>query len=524
MSISETCSETRADREHRPIGQLQPVSRRREQRERGIAVILTAIMLLFILPAVGLAIDAGLLYVIRGRLTAACDAASLATARNLNLGATLAAQEAAAIIRGQAFFAANFPSGYLGTGTTTPVITLAQTNVSLLSVTTTATTTAPLYFMRIIGNNATVAGAYGKASRRAVNLMIVLDRSSSMAGTPCANMLTSAKDFVSKFSPDRDRLGMVTFGASSYLAYPATKDFQSGYTLSDAIDDITCTGWTNPGYAYYLAYQQLVTINEPLALNMIVFFTDGIPTAFTATFPIKTVPDNRYGDGATGTPANCQPNVTCSVAKSTCDDPQGRASTNLNWGTGPGAFTKTGVLKVTQPPSGTNLPPSTGDTSGLYIAQATSISTADPLISNRTNCQMSIGEDRIRRDIAYIPATDVNGIATTGYKALTTFTAAGHPYLNQIRPDMPLNVSYVGNNIADNAATLIRANTTLNVITYTLGLSADDPVLLKRMANDPLSSNFDNTKVDGLYVHADAPADLSAAFERIASEILRLAK
>lgn len=42
------------------------VRRKRENRERGMAVMLTAIMLLFTIPAMGLAIDAGLMYVIRG--------------------------------------------------------------------------------------------------------------------------------------------------------------------------------------------------------------------------------------------------------------------------------------------------------------------------------------------------------------------------------------------------------------------------------------------------------------------------
>ena len=56
------------------------VRRRREARESGMAVMLTAIMLLFTIPTIGLAIDAGLLYVIRGRLTAACDAATAPTA------------------------------------------------------------------------------------------------------------------------------------------------------------------------------------------------------------------------------------------------------------------------------------------------------------------------------------------------------------------------------------------------------------------------------------------------------------
>ena len=480
-----------------------------------MAVILTAIMLLFTLPAVGLAIDAGLLYVIRGRLTAACDAASLATARNLNVGLTLAAQTDAALARGNAFFLANFPDGYLGTSGTAPSITLAQTNLSTLTVTTTATTTAPLYFMRIIGNNASLAGAAGKASRRAVNLMLVLDRSGSMAGAPCASMIASSKTFIDMFSNQRDRIGLVTFGAAAYLAFPPSQDFKNpSNTLASKIDQITCGGWTNTAYSYFTAYQQLITINEPLALNMIVFFTDGVPTAFTAAFPIKTVSDNRYGDGA-----NCATSSTCAVAKSTCNDDNGYVSANASWGTfAPKAGTLTGGSTS-----------STGVTNGLINPAATSFSTSDPMIpsGSRTNCQMSTNVNRIRRDIAYIPATDVNGLATSGYEIPTKFTAPGHPYLNLIRPDSPLGLSKVAINVADNAATFIRTNTALNVVTYTLGLDGNggvDSVLLKRMANDPLANNYDNTKTDGLYVYAANSADLNAAFARIASEILRLTR
>src|SRR5260221_4263059 len=113
---------------------LRLVTRRREQRERGRAVILTALMMVFTIPIVGLAIDAGLLYAVRGRLSAACDAASLATARNLNLGLTLSQQTAATTARGTAFFNANFPPGYMGTSRITPRFVIAQVNVSTLDV------------------------------------------------------------------------------------------------------------------------------------------------------------------------------------------------------------------------------------------------------------------------------------------------------------------------------------------------------------------------------------------------------
>jgi Flp pilus assembly protein TadG len=195
-----------------------------------MAVMLTAIMLLFTIPAMGLAIDAGLMYVIRGRLTAACDAASLATARNLNLGLTLTEQTAAAVQRGNAFFSANFPTGYLGTTGTTPTISVAQSDLSTLTVTTSATTNSPLYFMRILGGTTAVAGAVGKASRRDVNLMLVLDRSGSMQGTPCSDMITASKTFVNMFVNGRDTLGLITYGSAIYLAYPPPSTLKTAPT------------------------------------------------------------------------------------------------------------------------------------------------------------------------------------------------------------------------------------------------------------------------------------------------------
>jgi hypothetical protein len=433
------------------------------------------------------------------------------------VGLTLAEQTAAALARGDAFYRANFPDGYLGTSGTTPTFTLAQTNMSTLTVTTSSTATAPLYFMRILGSSATIAGAWGKASRRSVNLMLVLDRSGSMSGAPCADMKVASKNFVNMFANQRDRLGMITFGGAIYLAYPPSLNFKDpGNTLTSKIDQITCGNWTNTAFSYYSAYQQLVTVNEPLALNMIVFFTDGVPTAITAAFPIKTVSDTRYGDGNT-----CATGTQCVMAKSTCNDDLGRTSTNALWGT---FAPKVGVMTGG---SGAN----TGDTNGLVATVATSFSTSDPLIpsAQRTNCQMSTNQARARRDVAYIPATDVNGLSTSGYKSVSRFTAAGHPYLNQIRPDRPDTLSRVAMNLADNAATTIRGNINLNVITYTLGLGAVDAELLRRMANNPDSSAqpnaaYDNTKPDGRYVFAANSADLNAAFAEIASEILRLAK
>ena len=47
---------------------------------------------------------------------------------------------------------------------------------------------------------------------------------------------------------------------------------------------------------------------------------------------------------------------------------------------------------------------------------------------------------------------------------------------------------------------------------------------LQRVANDPQSSIFNSSAPTGLYVASPTAADLTDAFARVASEILRLAK
>ena len=140
-------------------------------------------------------------------------------------------------------------------------------------------------------------------------------------------------------------------------------------------------------------------------------------------------------------------------------------------------------------------------------------------------CAFTEDSARARRDLAYIPSTDINGLSTSGYQTVTNHTSG--TYNGQKRLDRPNNISRVGINLADNAATTIRANTTLNVVTYTIGLDGNggiDSTLLKRMANDTTANNYDNTKVNGLYVYSPNSTELNQAFARIASEILRLAQ
>ncbi|MCX6587512.1 MAG: VWA domain-containing protein [Acidobacteria bacterium] len=471
-------------------------------RERGIALMLTSLLLVFTIPVVGLAIDAGFLYLVRSKLSAACDAAALATARNLNLGQSLEEQRANAQNRGIAFFNANFPAGYLGTTDVTPNIIISDTSLNTITVTVSASGTARLYFMRILGHNAQLASSSGQSSRRNVNIILVLDRSGSMSGAPCAAMISASKTFADMFVNGRDRLGLISFGTNISVDYPPTTDFKNTASpISAAINSIACTQMTNASDGYSAAYQQLVNINQPLALNMIVLFTDGYPNTFAARFPVKTLPDERVSQICGWD--------QCPVPKSTCRDDNGLANTAPTWGT---FNPKYGVI------AGYN---------GLYEPVVANSSAGQPLIAanQRISCAISTSVWGVADDFAFIPDQDAYGVNTSGYMdgSVQRFPST-NPYAGKIRIDVG-QTSPVAMNLCDNAAKRARDHATLKMVTYAIGLGSNiDHNLLRRMANDLQSPIYDNTKVNGLYVHAPTITDISTAYARIASEILRLAQ
>ena len=82
-------------------------------------------------------------------------------------------------------------------------------------------------------------------------------------------------------------------------------------------------------------------------------------------------------------------------------------------------------------------------------------------------------------------------------------------------------------NAADSAVQRIRQDNNLNVVIYTIGYTGGsevpDETWMKRISNDPDSASYVSAEPPGLYVNATTTGGLSAAFARVASEILRLA-
>jgi hypothetical protein len=424
-------------------------------------------------------------------------------------------------------------------------VAVAESGFRRRTVTVDADVEAPVYFMRVLGFTSTVVRASGQASRRDVNLMLVLDRSGSMNNSgSCAPMKAAATGFVDLFANGRDRLGMITFGTSHFKAYPATFNFKSNSpSLTDVIANITCTGGTSSAMALSEAQLAIAALAEPGALNLILFFTDGLPNGLTASFEIKKKTDTRYGYGADGygstsstysiPPSNCtyintaySPTIPQRYDRDEDGNNYGGPNWNPRWTDIP---SRVGVLAGAG--NGTT---STGATWGLYVREAASIGAVETGIADNAGCKfasnMPTSLSYVRRDIAFIPNTDFYANATnTGPWAgdLSYFTAG--EYNGRIRPDRPATIGAASKNAAYNAAAAARTSAFSTTI-YTIGLGdpdgsdpPDDNFML-RISNDPASPEFTDAQPEGLYVFAPNNGELAQAFYKVASEILRIAK
>lgn len=467
----------------------------------------------------GLGIDAAFQYWVKAKLSSAVDSAALAAARSLNVGSTIASQTSNAQSVGRQYFAANFPTGVLGTtvfggAQVSNSVSISVTEVSnLITVTATAEAQAPLYFMELLHFTSGTIVATSQTTRRNANIILVLDRSGSMnnSSNSCAALVSAVESFTNNFIDGRDQLGMITFSTSANVDYAPTMSFKSGSpALNSVINTLVCVGATSTAQGLTLAYNEIKNVvNQPGALNVILFFTDGQANAVVATYPIKTAGDNRYNAVNTGSLQY--------VGASGC------LATDVLYG---------GYTDL----SGSDN--ATGYTGGVYDVTPSSISggsTQPPAVS-AAGCQFSstsygsFGNWNVpygRNDIAYIPALDAYGNATFGYKPADTFTSGA--YSGYIRTDSPLAIRYAAMNAADSIAQSIHADSTYGIVVYSIGLSGNESIamdqdFMERIANDPRASNYNSDEPVGMFVLATDNSTLADAFNSIASQILRLSK
>ena len=223
------------------------------------------------------------------------------------------------------------------------------------------------------------------------------------------------------------------------------------------------------------------------ALNVIVFFTDGMPNGVVAQYSV--------------------------LPTSGCQSLPLAPGVIAQWNGGLGdSGTTAGVLRPT-------------------IAGGIS-DTSSPLITPAPGCAFTVHNDAtlMRQDVAYIPFQDYYGNSTQGgfIDNSAYLVSPGPGY----RVDAPTSVIYASFNAADSQATAIR-NDPMQPIIYAIGLGGATDLhgdftlvdeFLHRVVNDRQSSIYDSSKPTGLFVYSPDTSQLAAAFRQIASVVLHLSK
>lgn len=479
-------------------------------REDGFALVYMATVLTGLILFSGLAVDTGRVYMVKAQLTKAVDGAALAAARNLNLGDP----------RGEAvrIFRANFPAGYLGTSTDADPTTDSDFFSSSVDVTTGVNTVTvqasavlPTTFMRLANFDDVTVSSSGAATRRMVDLSLVLDVSSSIgSGWPAVR--DAARAFVNAFNAQSDRFALVTFGNGAAVPdpMPSARGFNKTKVMSDIANNLP-GGSTNMVEGLYRGWDELRTVpyNGQSGLRVIVLFTDGASNG---------VPGDFSYAGATN-PGIASTLRTFDFPKN-YPDPDGQTWNDPQIA---GLYdTATGAnVKKSTPLSVTVNPWTRPDTlDKVPFLPATSWHTHNRSAGIPTSFPLQTS------------TLTVNGAAQSSRRGLHNWNNTAKRY-----PADVFNINNAARNLVEIIASAARSDDdgqyAIRIFTigmgelvrYNLGTMPEKPEdILKRIANDKSSPDYNSEQLEGKYYYARTPADVGPAFQQLQSQILRLSK
>jgi len=529
-----------------------------QRGQRGSLLVLTTIMVpVFLVPLIGLGIDATVCYIVQAELSAAVDGSALGAGRLLstNANTTDIATE---------FLNANFRVGQGGFwGAYSLVPTISVSTGTTKTVTVTATASVPLIFMRILGQKSAPVAATATATRRDARVELVIDRSGSMSdsdgegSTVIQDLVTYAQGFTEQFTEGYDELGLVAFSGSAVVGYPTSPwpaslsatgsggpdtSFYSG-TSSDMvhqIGNIQAGGGTAMGDALATAYVELqkAHMRDLLAngadtrTNAIVLFTDGVPSSVVTYL-------NRNSNSVISGSSNCSYPVDTATPTNPMYGYIVQASGNGN----PPYTSAWGFYQMA------SLDTNSGHTSAWYMANPSGDYVSPSPSTPEKNCK-STGWNPLN-NLSKIPSFDKYGYSLSpngsGYQLSafvnnpngltsiyngTAFSTSNATSAYQWGLASWDEVDQVAQAIRTDANYANRSGDTspMPITIYTVGYTGDggtDYGLLEKIANiqgcsvNGISCYNDNQQ-SGIYIQASNKTALANAFSVIATAILRL--
>ncbi|MDR7052200.1 Flp pilus assembly protein TadG [Duganella sp. 3397] len=461
----------------------------KRSRQQGSVVVMMALSMAVLVAAVGLVVDTGVTYMVRDKLNAATDAASLAAARAVSQGKDEATQRANAQAAAIRFFNANYPTNYMGSTAKLNAPSVVFNN-GMVTVSVSASATLPVSFLGLLGVSPLTPAVASQAVRKDLDMAVVLDTSGSLYNQG-NNVIASAKTFLNQFNADQDRVGLIHFSYGAVIddpIRPVARGFDRA-SMVRHINDFDFSGSTASPEGMFWARQQLNSVptsnNNRSNLRVIVFFSDGAPNSFASYLTWKT-------------PTDC----TKAGVITTDDDSSGT----------PGGMYRTDVQSAVLTEQRCNPNYAYGyDRYGRYYYDLDDKASTLPDWYNGHNLE-SKPNDINAREFAVV--TDTPRKVTNA----VTFT----------------NINRAARNIVEAMA---RKSQDEGIYVFTLGLGAalksgtgvdgeKGEDTLKCMANstDAPARCFNAAKPVGLYCYAATTSDLTPCFSKLASAIMRISR
>lgn len=286
-------------------------------------------------------------------------------------------------------------------------------------------------------------------------------------------------------------------------------------------------GFTGSSEGFYQGWDQLrrVPTNNQSGLRIIVLFTDGAPNTFSGRFDVYSGPNTQSWPPP---PANLQGNYAGALHTNDFPNVNGQGQNNPEVR---GLYQIYGTLgnpslQWVAPTDSTY----TSRTSTNYLQPNSKI----PYLPNRPADLAPGGMPK-----SYHPTHSSAGIPDSfplydpslpGQRALVDPSANGYK-------DHVKNANNAARNLLEIIANAARSDNSgaYPIRIYTLGLGdllnanagavpETGSSILQRVANDPDGPNFNSNQLPGKYYFAGDPAQLTAAFEAVRNQIIRLSQ
>jgi Flp pilus assembly protein TadG len=474
-----------------------------------MSLVYMATLLGTLLLFTGLALDSGRAYIVKAQLSKAVDGAALGAARNLNTGDP----------KGEAtrIFRANFPAGYFGTTASTDPTTdpgffssrvIPATGLNVVTVT--ASAVLPTTFMRLGNFNEVTVSSSGEATRRMVDLSLVLDVSGSI-GPQWGAVRDAARAFITSFDQTQDRLALLTYSDAAKVIdlMPSSRGFDKPGMIS-RVPQTLPGGSTAMVEGLYRGWDELrsVPLGSQSGLRVIVLFTDGASNSVPGFWDGATAKGLRTYDfpanpGDTNGQTHDQPHLAGLYDTSTGNQTPS-VDKAIPWND---RSIPPGGVFATSPaiPSWAYWLPAN---SAHTHYRSSGIPTSFPLVSNT------------------LTVNGVPQITARGFRDQTggKFPAQIYNVNNAARNLVEIIADAARNDVGDYRIRIFTIGMG-QLVRLDLGTRKEtSESILKRIANDSTSPDFNSAQLEGQYYYAQTAADVGPAFQALQNQIVRLSK